>query len=110
MEEHAVDFAKEYNAEYWSVSALSGFVNFENLHPSSNSLANDDSVLSASFLGENVDMLFVRTAALAFDQAVVREYEDVQNIGSVNKQQIGGTVISTTTLHCIAFIVQIELP
>ena len=26
LEEQAVDFAKEYNAEYWSVSALSGFV------------------------------------------------------------------------------------
>lgn len=26
LEEHAVDFAKEYNAEYWSVSTLSGFV------------------------------------------------------------------------------------
>ena len=49
-------------------------------------------------------MLFVRTAALAFDQAVVREYEEVQNIGTVNKQQIGGTVISMTTLDCITFI------
>jgi hypothetical protein len=29
MEEYAVDFAKEFNAEYWSVSAKSGFVYFE---------------------------------------------------------------------------------
>ena len=50
-------------------------------------------------------MLFVRTAALAFDQAVVREYEEVQNIGTVNKQQIGGTVISMPTLDCVKFIV-----
>ena len=26
MEEYAIDFAKEYNAEYWSVSAKTGFV------------------------------------------------------------------------------------
>ncbi|CAB4003001.1 Ras-related Rab-36 [Paramuricea clavata] len=66
MEEYAVDFAKEFNAEYWSVSAKSG---------------------------ENVDLLFIRTASLAFDQAILREYEDIQNIGSGKKQQIGNTVI-----------------
>ena len=50
--------------------------------------------------GENVDLLFIRTAALAFDQAVLREYEDMQNIGG--KQQIGNTVISKTTtmIYC----------
>ncbi|XP_028400936.1 ras-related protein Rab-36-like [Dendronephthya gigantea] len=64
MEEYAVDFAKEFNAEYWSVSAKTG---------------------------ENVDLLFIRTAALAFDQAVLRECEDMRNIGGT--QQIGNAVI-----------------
>ena len=65
MEEYAVDFAKEYNAEYWSVSAKTG---------------------------ENVDLLFIRSAALSFDQAILREYEDMHNIGGGKQQQIGGVI------------------
>ena len=51
------------------------------------------------YLGENVDLLFIRTAGLAFDQAILREYEDIQNIGSRKKQQIGNTVISKIISH-----------
>ena len=32
MEEYAIDFAKEYNAEYWSVSSKTGSVAYSTLN------------------------------------------------------------------------------
>ena len=32
MEEYAIDFAKEYNAEYWSVSSLTGLMAYSTLN------------------------------------------------------------------------------
>lgn len=69
IEEYAVNVASEVNAEYWSVSSKTG---------------------------ENVNLLFTRTAALAFDRAVLRELEDIEMIGNNNKPQIGNPVLKLT--------------
>lgn len=66
IEEYAMQLATETNAEYWSVSSKTA---------------------------ENVNLLFTRTAALAFDQAILREIQDVQLIGNKEKPQIGNTVL-----------------
>ena len=45
-------------------------------------------------VGENVNELFTRSTALAFDQAILREVEETDLIGSKSKQQIGEPAIS----------------
>ena len=49
--------------------------------------------------GENVDLMFIRSAALSFDQAIIREYDDLQNIGSGKKHQIRDTPIRKSLLY-----------
>lgn len=66
VREKAINLANEINAEYWEVSAKSG---------------------------ENVKEMFARVAVLCFDQAVLRETE---NLRDTSKPQIGSGGIKTS--------------
>ena len=46
--------------------------------------------------------MFIRSAALAFDQAIIREYDDLQNIGS-------GKVISKSTEIALVALIYVRL-
>ena len=59
--------------------------------------------------GENVDLMFIRSAALAFDQAIIGEYDDLQNIGSGKKHQTGNTVISKSTEIALVALIYVRL-
>lgn len=53
--------------------------------------------------GENVDLLFIRSAALAFDQAILREYEEIEKM---SKRYVMVDVISKNKqLNVVGFII-----
>lgn len=66
IEERAMEVATAANAEYWSVSSKTA---------------------------ENVNLLFTRSAALAFDQVILREIQDTELFGNKEKPQIGNELL-----------------
>lgn len=115
-----MEVATAANAEYWSVSSKTGTGPY-NLLPLLNwneinklhwleimqplpVVQNNNFKLRCAytvvthidtyFLAENVNLLFTRSAALAFDQVILREIQDTELFGNKEKPQIGNELLS----------------